>query len=178
MEAFRHRGQFASVPSFETCIQPYKNLAREIEVELKLTDKQHRVASYYGFVDWQSFQYKIRLLHQALSVIDFTDDEWAIIYDVCNGWGVTMEDSIYLPYNVVDGDRYEALSHKWFNDPSRAWEDDLGEYYEPSKSMASFIQKIKPLEPNAKMAVVMKGLLFWNRTFLETGSVESVTGTS
>lgn len=168
MEAFRQsRDQFAALPSLDACLQPYKDLASDIpdDVFPKLTDKQHRVARYQGFKDWQSLHYFIKSHHEELKSIDLNCDEWGYIYDSVNGWAVPIGHCRLLLHNLVDADRYEGLSGKWFDDLSKAWEDETDEHYEPSGKMRAFIRKIQDLTPKQEIAVVMKALAFWERTF-------------
>ena len=121
----------------------------------------------YGYSEgWQSFQFYIKTLHEELLHIDFTDDEWGFLFDVTNGWGVCIRsDLVHLRMQVVDGDRYEYLSGKWFEDQSKVWEDDEGEHYEPSKTMLVFIEKINALNEKQQTAVIFKALTFWQATF-------------
>lgn len=131
----------------------------------KLTDKQHHIAKMYGFDDWQSFQYRLRSLHDELLRIDLTADEWGYMFDLINGWAVTIgEAADGLSLSVVDGDIYSGYGAKWFGVFSKIDHDD--ERYEPSEPMMLLLKKIEVMTAEQRTAVVLKGLTFWNRSFL------------
>jgi len=167
MEDFRSsRNTFHLIPSFEDCIKPYKRSAREMSKDKhpKLTDRQHHIAKMYGFDDWQAFQYRLRSLHDELSRIDLTADEWGYIFDTINGWAVTINEAAdgIFP-SVADGDIYSGYGAKWFGVFSKIDDD---ERYEPSEPMMGLLKKIDAMTAEQRTAVVFKGLTFWNRSFL------------
>jgi len=160
---FKHRDSFHVVPSFDELVEPYKIIARDEKTpEKKLTDCQHKIAGYYSFKDWQSLTYWIKTIRQTLETIDLTCNEWGYVFDLCNGWLVTKTDGAEsLMLSVIDSDRYDALSGKWFDDFSKS--DHMTDEYQPSKTMKSFIEKLQKYSDEQMKAIIFKGMAYWDR---------------
>ena len=154
---------FSGIPDLKECLAPYKSIADLNDEKEKHTGKLHKIANAHGYKDWQLFTYKIKTLISELQNVKLSNKEWGYLFDAVNGWAVSLDvtkDELLM--QIVDGDRYEALGIKWFNEISTDFEDE----HLPSQAMKNFYEKINKLTDTQCVAVVLKALTFWQRVFV------------
>lgn len=161
--AFKEHGNYQVLPSYDDLIKPLRIIAKHNDTK-PLTEAQHDLAKRFGFKDWQSLTYWFKCALTNLGTVDLSEGEWGYIYDICNGWLVSIErwDDRSLLVQVIDSDRYECLSGKWLGEQSFA--DNYTEEFRPSKPMRKFIDKLQSYSKDQTMAITLKGMCFWDRT--------------
>ncbi len=158
---FKENGNFATIPSYEELIEPFKELAKSTKESkgLKLTSSQDQVAKRFEHENWQKLTYWIKGIRETLKTVNLSNAEWGFIYDISNGWLVRIEQGKSdLLIGVIDGDRYNSLSGKWFGELSKI--NNHGESWEPSEPMRKFVDKIHGYTEEQSKAIILKVYVF------------------
>ena len=90
-----------------------------------------------------------RYLHLVAIAPDFSESEWNLLYDACNGWATQMEPPDVLAQGLVlqvqDAIGFECLGEKWGVDTDR------------------LIARLNTLSPVEAIAVIHKIERWWSK---------------